>query len=98
MTFHFQYLGRLPFKKKLYNISHDIIWAKTIPFLLGFLNMQWNQTDLNQMRWRNRLAIYMSRDMRFQTMWYVRPEKGSEHPRTRAVLSEPLPGAWKFHD
>ena len=33
---------------------------------------------------------YMSREMRFPTMWYVRPAKAQTNLRIRAVLSEPL--------
>ena len=32
----------------------------------------------------------MSRDMRFPTMWYVRPAKAQTSLRIRAVWSEPL--------
>ena len=33
---------------------------------------------------------HMSRDMRFPTMWYVRPAKAQTSMRIRAVWSEPL--------
>ena len=33
---------------------------------------------------------YLSRDMRFPTMWYVRPAKPQISLRIRAVWSEPL--------
>ena len=36
----------------------------------------------------------MSRDMRFPTMWYVRPAKPQTSLRIRAVWSEPLLVAW----
>ena len=42
--------------------------------------------------------IIMSRDMRFPTMWYVRPAKPQISLRIRAVCSEPLLSAWIFYD
>ena len=39
----------------------------------------------------------MSRDMRFPTMWYVRPTKPQISLRIRAVWSEPLLVAWVFY-
>ena len=41
---------------------------------------------------------YMSRDMRFPTMWYVRPAKAQTSLRIRAVWSEPLLVAWIYFD
>ena len=41
---------------------------------------------------------YFSRDMRFPTMWYVRPAKPQTSLRIRAVWSEPLPVAWIFYE
>ena len=41
---------------------------------------------------------YMSRDMRFPTMWYVRPAKPQISLRIRAVWSEPLLVAWIFYE
>ena len=40
----------------------------------------------------------MSRDMRFPTMWYVRPAKPQISLRTRSVWSEPWLVAWIFYD
>ena len=40
--------------------------------------------------------IYLSRDMRFPTMWCVRPAKPQTSLRIRAVWSEPLLVAWLF--
>ena len=40
----------------------------------------------------------MSHDMRFPTMWFVRPAKPQISLRIRAVWSEPLLVAWIFHD
>ena len=40
----------------------------------------------------------MSRDMRFPTMWYVRPAKAQISLRIRAVWSEPLLIAWIFYE
>ena len=42
--------------------------------------------------------IYMSRDMRFPTMWNVRPAKPHISLSIRAVWSEPLLVAWIFFD
>ena len=39
-----------------------------------------------------------SRDMRFPTMWYVRPAKAQTSLRIRAVWSEHLLAAWEFYD
>ena len=36
------------------------------------------------------LGVYMSRDMRFPTLWYTRPAKAQISLRVRAVWSEPL--------
>ena len=35
-------------------------------------------------------SLLMSHDMKFPTMWYVRPAKAQTSLRTRAVLSERL--------
>ena len=40
----------------------------------------------------------MSLDMRFPTMWYVRPAKPQISLRVRTVWSEPLLVAWVFYD
>ena len=40
----------------------------------------------------------MSRDMRFPTMWYVRPAKAQTSLRICAVWSEPLLVTWIFYD
>ena len=40
----------------------------------------------------------MSRDMRFPTMWYVRPAKPRISLCIRTVWSEPLLVAWVFYD
>ena len=40
----------------------------------------------------------ISPDMRFPTMWYVRPEKSQTGLRIRAVRSEPLLVAWVPYD
>ena len=44
------------------------------------------------------LKKYLSRNMRFPTMWYVRPAKALTSLRICAVWSESLPVAWKFYD
>ena len=41
---------------------------------------------------------YMSRDLRFPAMWYVRPTKAQIGLRIRAVWPEPLLVAWIFYD
>ena len=45
-----------------------------------------------------RSEIEMSRDMRFPTMWYVRPAKAQTSLRIRTVCSEPLLVAWIFYE
>ena len=40
----------------------------------------------------------LSRDMRFPTMWYVRPAKAQTSLRICAVWSKPLLVAWIFYD
>ena len=40
----------------------------------------------------------MSSDMRFPTMWYVRPAKAQTSLRIRAVCSEPLQVAWIIYE
>ena len=40
---------------------------------------------------------HMSRDMRFQTMWYVRPAQAQTSLRIHAVWSEPLLVALIFY-
>ena len=40
----------------------------------------------------------MSRDIRFPTMWYVRPAKAQTCLRIRAVWSEPWLVAWIFYE
>ena len=47
---------------------------------------------------RNVLIVYVSNDMRFPTMWYVRPAKAQTSLRIRAVWSEPLLLAWIFYE
>ena len=57
-------------------------------------------------RWQQKFSIagmifshtmrYMSRDMRFPTMWYVRPAKAQTSLCIRAVWPEPLLVAWKL--
>ena len=44
------------------------------------------------------IIIKLSRNMRFLTMWYVRPAKPQLSLRIRAVWSEPLLVAWIFYD
>ena len=44
------------------------------------------------------VIVQMSRDMRFPTMWYVRPPKAQTSLRIRAAWSEPLLVAWIFYD
>ena len=46
----------------------------------------------------HRRAFEMSRDMRFPTMWYVRPAKTQISLRIHAVWSEPLLVAWIFSE
>ena len=41
---------------------------------------------------------HMSRDMRFPTIWYVRPARAQTSLRLRAVWSEPLLVAWVFYE
>ena len=41
--------------------------------------------------------LYMSRNMRFPTMWYVRPAKPQISLRIRVFWSEPLLVAWIFY-
>ena len=41
---------------------------------------------------------YTSRDMRFPTMWYVRPAKAQTSLRIRTVWSEPLLVTWLFFE
>ena len=41
---------------------------------------------------------YLSRDMRFPTMWYVRPAKAQTSLHIRAVWSEPLQVVWIFYE
>ena len=41
---------------------------------------------------------HLSRDMRFPTMWYVRPAKPQTSLRIRAVWSEPLLVYWIFYE
>ena len=41
---------------------------------------------------------YLSRDMRFPTMWFVWPAKPQISLRLRAVWSEPLLVAWIFYE
>ena len=43
-------------------------------------------------------TIYMSRDMRFPTMWYVQWAKPQTSLHIHADWSEPLLVAWIFHD
>ena len=40
----------------------------------------------------------LSHDLRFPTMWYVRPAKAQTRLRIGAVWSEPLLVAWIFYD
>ena len=44
------------------------------------------------------VKAYMSRDMRFLTMWYVQPAKAQTSLHIRAVWSEPLLVAWIFYE
>ena len=43
-------------------------------------------------------SMYMSHDMRFPTMWYVRPANAQTSLLIRAVWSEPLLVAWIFYE
>ena len=45
-----------------------------------------------------RFNRYLSLDMRFPTMWYVRPAKAQTSLRVRADWSEPLLVAWIFYE
>ena len=42
--------------------------------------------------------LHLSRDMGFQTIWYVRPAKPQISLRIRAVWSDPLLVAWIFYE
>ena len=44
------------------------------------------------------ILCYLSCDMRFPTMWCVRPAKAQTSLRIRAVWSEPLLVAWIFYE
>ena len=46
----------------------------------------------------NKSSHYLSKCMRFPTMWYVRPVKPQISLRIRAVWSEPLLVAWVFYE
>ena len=56
--------------------------------------------DLNLKKYSQLIlqCIEMSRNVRFPTMWYVRPAKAQTSLRIRAVWSEPLLVAWIFYD
>ena len=43
-------------------------------------------------------SMVMSRDMRFPTMWYVRPAKAQTSLRICAIWSESLLVAWVFYE
>ena len=43
-------------------------------------------------------CFWLSRDMWFPTMWYMRPPKAQTSLRIRAVWSEPMLVAWIFYD
>ena len=64
-----------------------------------FMNSSPEKKHLLEYRKRNVFEILehlplLSRDMRFSTMWYVRPAKAQTSLRIRAVWSDPLLVAW----
>ena len=54
--------------------------------------------DYITMNVENLQKEYMSRDMRFPTMWHVRPAKAQTSLRIRTVWSEPLLVTWIFYE
>ena len=59
----------------------------------AFPALRWNKYQNLACR-----PIYLSRSMRFPTMWYVRPAKPQISLPIHTVWSEPLQVAWIFYD
>ena len=72
--------------KHLCVLIHIGIWVRLVPFkpsLFSYWPFQDGASFVD-------LICYLSRDMRFPTMWFVRPAKPQISLRIRAVWSEPL--------
>ena len=83
-------LNKLAFVKSRSNmpVSGDqTLNLKKVVMLVSHICIQWSM-----------ILAYMSRDMRFPTMWYVRPVKPQISLRIRAVWSESLLVAWIFYE
>ena len=84
----------------MYGRSQTILWKPSCGFLVKQYQFRsagiwWSLLN----RINNFLftcQIHMSRDMRFPTMWYIRPAKAKTSLRIRTVWSEPLLVAWLF--
>ena len=83
-----------------------------INFLMKHLYLRMSWPEDMDMLWINFLSFfflpcdfksfhdssYISRGMRFPTMWYMRPAMPQISLRIQAVWSEPLQVAWKFYE
>ena len=69
------------------------VGPQVFPTLVTALPLQYTYKALHR-QWRT----YLSRDIWFQTIRYVRPAKAQTSLRIRAVWSEPLLVAWLLHD
>ena len=74
--------------------EHEIVLLSWGPGIDG----QTSPMDQSVISLHLRQEDHLSRDMRFPTMWYVRPAKAQISLRIRAVWSEPLLVTWMFHD
>ena len=78
-------------KNRLFRLKYLLNW----PYGEFFKCQQATICKFNNM---HRVNNDMSRDIRFPTIWYVRPAKPQISLRIPAVWSEPLIVAWIFYD
>ena len=71
-------------------LAQNLLPAQNLLLAQKFLPSQNLLPALKFLLAQNLLQAQMSRDMRFPTMWYVRPAKAQTILRIRANRSEPL--------
>ena len=92
---------RTPYQWSLSNIPETEVMFVTLHCKMLHIKIRWDlilSMKILLLFWRIRYQKVHGRDMRFPTMWYVRPAKSQTSLRLRAVWSEPLLITWIFYD
>ena len=83
-----------------------LIFMSSFTFMLSWVEQKisfynlwdWCHFKINCHLYNGASTWYLSRDVRFPTMWYLRPAKPQISLRIRAVWSEPSLDAWMFYE